>query len=328
MYFDNDEEIVKQNEEEKNKLIFDMALYGYEEYGTDFFNTKEYEKLLIEMIKNKTIQTNNFDLAPRTTKTIKEQANKLLISKLENVNMKVNYLPNDEKIIYDFIAQYGNLDENNKEEFIKFIKRKSRKREVTSIPTIWCTNDHRNGFYVSFGIQVDDIEFVRKLPNIASEIQLLNQNDDLGSTILIHEMTHALVDRHKGIIKNGVHNELLSIYMELLSAFELDETGQLFDIATLSRIQHLKNNMLSFYQNQYNGYIIDRQDDYIDSTLYAFCLLKTYIKASDKARKSITAEVNKTLSGERQLEETLERLNITEEEGTKIIKKKLKRLTK
>lgn len=328
MNFDNEEDIKEENETAENRLNFDMALYGYEEYGSDFFNTKTYEKLLIDFIKNKNLQIYNFGLTPRTTRIIRENANKILISKTDQINRKVLYMPNDERIIYDFTARYGNINADNKDELLKFIKKNVRKREVTSVPVTWCTNSYRNGFYLSMGIEIDDIEFIRKLPNIASEIQMINQNDDLGTTVLIHEMTHALVDRYKGIIKNGIHNEILSIYMEILSAYELDESKYLSDIAILSRLQYLKNNMINYNLNKYNGCIIDRQDDYIDSTLYAFALFETYKQSSNKARDSITKEINKTLSGDRQLEATLEKLNITEQEGAHIVKKHIKRLMK
>ena len=175
---------------------------------------------------------------------------------------------------------------------------------------------------------IDDIEFLEKHPIISCGIVLANQNDDLGSAVLVHEMTHSLIDRHKGIIENRLHNEILSIYMELLSANELDKSGKLLNYALLDRLQSLKSNILSLNLNSFNGYKDIENQTYTDSALYAFNLFENYITASDKSRKSITKEINKTLSGDRLLEETLEKLDITEEEGSHIIRGYVKKLMK
>ena len=156
---------------------------------------------------------------------------------------------------------------------------------------------------------------------------MINQNDDFGTTVLVHEMAHALVDRNKGIIRNILHDEVISIYLELVAAYELDPSGQLLEIEIINRLQNLKNNIITTEQQKYNGEI-PSSDNYIDSCLYAFNLFEIYRKSSSKARKSVRNEINKTLSGNRLLEETLEKLNVTEEEGSKIIRKQIKKVLK
>ena len=157
-------------------------------------------------------------------------------------------------------------------------------------------------------------------------LKMVNQNDDLGSPTLAHEMTHALVNRNKGIIENLKNDEVLSIYMELVVAYELDETGSLLHKMMLSRLQSLKNDMLNSYKDVYNGYL--PFTNYIDSSLYAFSLFEKYKNGSEKVRKAIRKEINKTLLGKRTLEDTLQVMDASQKEGSQIIQDYVKKLMK
>ena len=314
MFFDNEAEIEAQNEQDQEDLQREMALYGYVENNTDFFDTKSYEKLILDFIKNKQRYISNFNLPPRTINILREAANKIIIDQTGSLNRKVLYLEEDQRLIYDFTAEHGEITQENYDEVIKYIKKKAKKREVTTLPIRWFTSTSRNGISRIYHEYPEDIELIKKFPMISTGISMINQNDDLGITVLVHEMTHALIDRHKGIIKNILHDEVLSIYLELVAAYELEETGKLLD---------LKNNILTSQQQIFNGVMPDGEN-YIDSCLYAFNLFEIYKNSSSNARKSIREEINKTLSGRRQLEDTLQVLDVTEEEGNEIIRKQIK----
>lgn len=323
MFFDNEAEIEAQNEQDQEDLQSEMALYGYVENNTDFFDTKSYEKLILDFIKNKQRYISNFNLPPRTINFLREAANKIIIDQTGSLNRKVLYLEEDQRLIYDFTAEHGEITQENYDEVIKYIKKKAKKREVTTLPIRWFTSTSRNGISRIYHEYPEDIEFIKKFPMISTGISMINQNDDLGITVLVHEMTHALIDRHKGIIKNILHDEVLSIYLELVAAYELEETGKLLDITTKFRLLNLKNNILTSQQQIFNGVMPDGEN-YIDSCLYAFNLFEIYKNSSSNARKSIREEINKTLSGRRQLEDTLQVLDVTEEEGNEIIRKQIK----
>ncbi|MBQ9011880.1 MAG: hypothetical protein IJ093_04450 [Bacilli bacterium] len=328
MLFDNERKIKSENEKAEHEIEITSALYGYAGHESAFFETKAYEKLLMEFLKSKQSRIYNFGLPALPIKLIRENANKFLVSKTEGIDRRVLYLPNDESILYEFALNHGELDTSNYDEFIKFIKRKALKKDVINLPIRWRLNDSRNGTAHVCAIHLDDIEFIKKVPIISTGITLINQNDILGSTALVHEMTHALIDKHKGIVRNNLHAELLTIYMELLAAYEIDTSGQLLDITILNRLQSLKNNILENYLNQYNGHNTIGQKVYIISSLYAFNLFETYKGASDSLRKSITIEINQTLSGNRQLEDTIEVIGANEEKGSEMIRKHIKRLMK
>ncbi len=323
MYFDNEEDIIKQNESDKEDLEHEMALYGYTENETTFFDTKNYEKLVIDFIKNRHKYIYNINLPQKTIKSIREAANKVIIDQTGSLNRKVLYLESDQRLIYDFTAQYGEVTKENYDVLLKYIKKKARKREVTTLPIRWVASSSRNGMSTIYSEYIEDIEILKQFPIISSGISMINQNDYLGSTVLVHEMTHALIDRHKGIIKNILHDEVLSIYFELVAAYELDPSGKLLEIAATQRLQNLKGNILVVEQQIFNGEIPDGEN-YIDSCLYAFNLFEIYKNSSSNARKSIREEINKTLSGSRELEDTLDVLDITEEEGSKIIRNNIK----
>ena len=325
MFFDNEAALIEQNESDKHDLECEMALYGYTENETDFFDTKSYERLVIDFIKNKRKYINNFNLPSKTIKFIRDNANKIIVDQTGSLNRKVLYLEDDQRLIYDFTAEYGEITPEKYNDVLKYIKQKTKKREVTTLPIKWLTSSNRNGMSRIYHEYPEDIEFIKQYPIISTGISMINQNDDLGSTVLVHEMTHALIDRHKGIIKNILHDEVLSIYFELVAAYELDPSGKLLEIAATQRLQNLKGNILVVEQQKFNGEIPDGHN-YIDSCLYAFNLFEIYKNSSNNARKSIREEINKTLSGSRELEETLDVLDVTEEEGSKIIRKQIKTL--
>lgn len=325
MFFDNEENIRQQNELDQRSLENEMALYGYTENSTTFFDTKNYERLVLEFIKNKQKYVSNFNLPPRTIDFIRREANKIIIDQTGSLDRKVLYLEEDQRLIYDFTAEHGEITPNNYDEVIKYIKKKARKREVTTLPIRWITSKNRNGISRIYHEYPDDIDIIKKYPIISTGISMINQNDDIGTTVLVHEMTHGLVDRHKGIIKNILHDEILSIYLELVAAYELEKTGKLLEITAKFRLQNIKNNIFTSQQQIFNGYMPDGEN-YIDSCLYAFSLFELYKNSSSRARKNIREEINKTLSGNRQLEDTLKALDVTEEEGSNIIRKQIKTL--
>ena len=327
MFFDNEANVIEHNARETEKREKLMALYGHSECENAFFDTKAYEQLLLTMTKNRQPRFYNFGLVPRSTKLIRSTANQFITSKTQGINTKIPYLDNQERVIYDFISEYGEIDETKFEQLLNYLKKYIQKKEVTSLPINWRLDDYRNGYAATIKEYFPSLDFISRFPVVSNGIKLINQNDHIGTTVLVHEMTHALVDRNKGIINNMLNNEVLSIYMELVAAYEIDSSGNLLNIAKTLRLQNLKNDILHKNINNYNGYL-NEGDDYIISTLLAFDLFEKYHSSSEEVRKIITKEINKTLSGERQLEDTLQKLEVTEEQGSIIVKENVKKLMK
>ncbi len=327
MFFDNEKKIKEENEKTIREMEKEMALTGCNEFDSTFFYTTEYERLVSTFIKSRKVRIYDFELPSRTTKFIRENANKALIMQTGDIDRTVLYLEDNKRIVYDFEGTYQTkLDKSNIDEFIKFIRKNAIKKDVTKLPISWKTSKERDGAIRSLSIYPDDISVIKKYPIISTGITLTNQQDDLGSVVLVHEMTHALVDRYKGNIRNILHIELLSIYMELVAAYELDSTHQLARIAILSRLQNLKNNIITAYKDTYNGYM--PKMTYIDSTLYAFSLFEKYRNGSDKIREMIRKEINEIFLGNQVLEDVLEKFGVTQKEGSQIIQGYVKKLMK
>lgn len=323
MLFDNEEEIIEQNEQNNEDLEKKMALFGYTEYETEYFDTKEFDKLKIEFIKNKTPKIYDYKLMPRKTKFIKDLATKMLLEQIDNIDRKVLYINEDSRAYYDFKAIYEEEKETY-EYLIKTIKRIAKKRDITNLPIKWQLGTGRNALVNTLLPFSQDLNILDKFPIVCTGIEMINENDDLAVTVLVHEMTHALLNRNKGIISNAMHDEILSIYMELLTAFEMDETGTVYNKALLSRLQNLKDIIIGYIDSEFNGLEIKEGENYIISSLYAFNILDIYQNSSQKKRNAIKREIQKTLSGERLLEETLDILEANEKDGSKIIRKHLK----
>lgn len=330
MFFDNEEKVKKTNEKIKRENMDEMYAYGYKENKSTFLNTPEYDKLLLEFIKNKNLFIYNFDLPSRTTKVIRKNANKGLLMQIGDIDRNVLYNGNCKKLVYDFEGKTGQkLDKTCIDEFIQFAVKASSQVDVTKIPIEWDSDQTRNAFEGTFYYYtnyMENTEALKRCPVISFGLKMVNQNDDLGSPTLAHEMTHALVNRNKGIIENLKNVEVLSIYMELVVAYELDETGSLLHKMMLSRLQSLKNDMLNSYKDVYNGYF--PFTEYIDSSLYAFSLFEKYKNGSEKVRKAIRKEINKTLLGKRTLEDTLQVLDASQKEGSQIIQDYVKKIMK
>ena len=328
MFFDNEERIKNINNE-RNKYIEEaMELYGHKTCDSSFLNTDDYQNLNLDFVKNNKLIVRNFDLKPRSTKFIRSQANKILVNQTGSLDRKLLYISDDEKVVYDYIAKYGEVDEASFNHFVEYLKNYAKKIEVTKIPILWYRDNYRNARSCIYSLFSDKIPDCRKkFPIISTKIVMSNQNDDLAISVLVHEMVHALVDRNKGIVENIFHDEVLSIYFEFVAAYEADPTGKLLNVAQLNRLQYLKMPILQRNLQVFNGEI-PTDDNYIISSLYAFDLFEKYRQASNKVRNSINQELNKTFSGKRTLESTLERLDVSEKAGCEIIRDKVKTLMK
>lgn len=326
MAFVNEEYVMLQNESDRRKWEKSMALYGYETCETPFFDTEHYEKLIIELIKLKNHMIYDSNLPYRKLKIIKSNADKILLSELKDVNTLIPYIKSPNKLQYKFTAEHGEVTDENYEIFVSYLKKNTKMIDVTYLPIKWRQKTFKNGQVNKISELTTDIDKIKEFPIIFTDIRIMNQADDLTTPVIVHEMIHTLLDRNKGIIQNMLHDEILSIYMELLTAHKMDATGNLLRLAMQDRLLNLKSQIIEKYQNEYNGYNFSEESQYIDSTLYALALFETYKKASSKSQKSITKEINKTLNGDRTLEDTLLKLSITEEDGSKIIIKKMKEI--
>ena len=160
------------------------------------------------------------------------------------------------------------------------------------------------------------------------EIQLDGNCDDLTAPFYVHEMSHALINRHKGTIKNLLNDEVFSIFMEKIAAIDLDPGGYLLEFINLYRILCTKNDVIgkeSFEFNEINfSQTIDNKT-YLLSSLHATALFDLYLNGDDKLRNDIDIDLGDVISGRGVLEDVLDYYEATPEKGAKIMKKQIKK---
>ncbi|MBR3198725.1 MAG: hypothetical protein IKG27_01775 [Bacilli bacterium] len=330
MFFDNEEEIISTNEEIQEEVERSMAVGNYKTFDTSFLDTKEYERLLIEMTRSKKITEYNPKVAIISRNEIKKAGREFIAGITEGINTKISYINlDDDAIIYDFTRETGDyeIEDSNYLDFMRYALKKSRRIEITKLPVRFIISDSKNGIHSQFAHKYSEVNpnLLRKIPFLSCGIDLKNQNDELSFKTLVHEYTHALVDRHKGIIENYAYSELLSIFMELVAAYEKETDGRLIELAMIERLEWIRKDMLIANYNKITGYIPDIKSVYIDSTIYAMDLFEMYEKSSTNGKKAILNEIKKTLAGERTLEETLTALDASEERGSQTIRAKVKK---
>ena len=213
---------------------------------------------------------------------------------------------------------------------MNFVLKKSKRIDVAKIEPKYSIKSRNNGWsagYLPYKENID-LKILRKTPYICLGIGMENQGDEISFSVLVHEYTHALVNRHKGIIENCAHNELLSIFLELLAVHEQEPSGKLLNVALTARLEGIRESVLRLNLEKQLGFVEDYKAVYIDSTIYAMDLLDMYIHTSINGKKAILNEIKKTLAGDRTLEDTLEKLGASEERGSQIMRTQVKTLLK
>ena len=135
----------------------------------------------------------------------------------------------------------------------------------------------------------------------------------------IHEIAHTQLASKKGIIRDYYNMEVLSIFIELLYAFELDANTFQFDL--VDRINQLLVSYYSMYlyensidddsiDDDYDDYDYCSNGQYLLSTLKAFSLFKLYLLGSNKQKNEILRYCQNVFDADQSLEELLSHKNI------------------
>lgn len=162
----------------------------------------------------------------------------------------------------------------------------------------------------------DDPEFLKHMKLFFKGIELGNKTNDMTGVCYVHEIVHTQLESVKGIVKDYYNSELLSIFMELVYAYEKGLV--LLREALKNRI----NMFLTEFHSLYN-YLTDpniSEDGlwhnviackYIVSTVKAFHLFSNYYVGDEVEKNNILWEIQSVFSGRKTLEEVLEIFGIT-----------------
>ncbi len=167
------------------------------------------------------------------------------------------------------------------------------------------------------------VELLSKINIYYAEIKIPMVYTDLGAAGYVHELTHTQIKHQRGIVDNYYDDEVLSIFMELLYAYE---HNKLYIPVLMSRIRCLCGAFTKMYLYQTGALeeLAKEKSDYDDidylsggkyvfSILKAFKLLDVYLNGNYSIKKDILIRIQSVFDGVKRLGETLESLDVNYE---------------
>ena len=259
-----------------------MLLSGFTSYKTDYFDTNSYKSFRSTMLDNLPygdLERFEFDLYPKSEIL---KSGKYVINKhFGKLDLRAKYADGDD-MESQLVSLFG-LDPSpgKYNEIIDYINNQIQLVRVTDIPVTLNCEAAPGGFvgttyFYDSNIMSDN--YLKKLPQCVREIVLSGNCDEAMKCVYVHEMAHALINRHKGSIENFLNSEVFPIFMEKVAALDIDESGYLLDLKNLYRIIQLKhmmldNEVLEFSERGFSNALEDKK--YILSTLHATALFDT-----------------------------------------------------
>ena len=162
----------------------------------------------------------------------------------------------------------------------------------------------------------DNPEFLKHMKIFFKSIELGHKTNDMTGVCYVHEIVHTQLESIKGIVKDYYNSELLSIFMELVYAYEKGI------VLLRETLKNRINMFLTEFHSLYN--FLNSKDitedglwhnviacKYIVSTVKAFHLFCNYYIGDDIEKNNILWEIQSVFSGRKSLEDVLDILGIT-----------------
>ena len=159
----------------------------------------------------------------------------------------------------------------------------------------------------------DTVTMAKETPIYMESIYLGDKYDKLSIGTYMHEITHALLDRHKGVVENYYNDEFLSIFMEKVSVDQIDTSSNNF-LVKCSEVYRLANvkkllGKVDMYKESSPNYKDSLK--YIQSSLYAGILFDRYSKATDVQKKAVLDQIKLVLNGKIKLNDFIKNQQLT-----------------
>lgn len=205
------------------------------------------------------------------------------------------------------------------DEILMFYKRNSKKVNVFDVPITEVEDENSMQGQIVKGplIIVGNAErMLKKTPIFVETIFLGNKYDKLSIGTYIHEITHALIDRHKGVVENYYNDELLSIFMEKVAIDHIDTSSDKFLVkcSETYRLANVKESLkeIDTYKNESE----ENKEclKYIQSSLYAGVLFDRYSKAESNKKREMLEQVKTILNGKSKLSDFIEEQQLSIED--------------
>lgn len=236
------------------------------------------------------------------SRNITKQSKRIITSLFPDLNRDIRVIAINEYQQAALKLAYGQM---SIEEYLQTLQRKSFRADAVNVPiTFFDTHSCIYGETVKPLSLVDDDSFLERLPILVSGYNLGSiKLSRLGIITHLHEVTHALLERNKGSVRDYYKAEMLSILMEKIAADEIDKTSVLLSKQNIYRYENLKHTI-----NKQND---DDSHKYLLSTLLAEVLFDKYQNGNETYKNHLLAKISEVLSGKLVLEDMLTSEGIT-----------------
>lgn len=234
-------------------------------------------------------------------KNVSKQSRRIISTLFPDLNRDVRIIAINEFQQALLKLSYGKM---SIEEYLQTLQKKSFIADAVNVPINFV--DSHTCIYGEtvkpLGL-IDDDSVLEKSPILISGYNLGSiKLSRLGIITHLHEVTHALLERHKGSVKDYYKSEMLSILMEKISADEIDKTSVLLSKQNIFRYENLKQTLENSNDDSHK---------YLLSTLLAEVLFDKYKNGTETYKNHLLAQISKVLEGKLVLEDMLINEGIT-----------------
>ena len=289
----------------RNQFEMKLKVYGYA--GLD--KSQLSKKSVIEsreLIRGLELpDTSKITDTSVSSKNISKQSRKIITSLFPDLNRDVRIIAVNEYQQLTMKLAYGKM---SIEEYLQTLQRKSFRSDAVNVPINFAdTHTCIYGETIKPLSLVDDYSFLERLPILVSGYNIGSINlSRLGIITHLHEVTHALLERNKGSVRDYYKAEMLSILMEKIAADEIDKTSVLLSKQNIFRYENLKQSLENSNDDSHK---------YLLSTLLAEVLFDKYKKGNETYKNHLLVQISKVLDGKLVLEDMLINEGITLDNG-------------
>lgn len=289
----------------RNQFEMKLKVYGYAGLDKSQLSKKsviESRELIRGLELPDTSKITDTSVSP---KNISKQSRKIITSLFPDLNRDVRIIAVNEYQQLTMKLAYGKM---SIEEYLQTLQRKSFRSDAVNVPINFAgTHTCIYGETIKPLSLVDDDSFLERLPILVSGYNIGSINlSRLGIITHLHEVTHALLERNKGSVRDYYKAEMLSILMEKISADEIDKTSVLLSKQNIFRYENLKQSLENSNDDSHK---------YLLSTLLAEVLFDKYKNGNETYKNHLLVQISKVLDGKLVLEDMLINEGITLDNG-------------
>ena len=290
-------------------------------HGHKYFREKKLNERLIDCVtKSLELDLPFEDMTIKSSRRGFKRDSKEFMSSLYRLH-NVGYLP-DEKL-EDALLYF---EFNYLRELIDYYNSLATLVDPYRIP-IKYTDDSDEGLLLVQTIPIEDDD--GKTLKVYGMIDVFFKKYSFGkknqlnySTSLTHEVTHTQLESNKGIIRDFYNGEVISIFNELLQAYNTNQ--ELFLKLLANRVYVNSIECIRIFHPRTDEFHRALAFRYVYSALKAFELLELYINGNSGIKREIISSIQSNFDGDNLVEDTLSRFDITTRSCTSI--NKVKRL--